>query len=561
MKPKLLYVTPLILTYFITSTALADFRSYIIPSSKYEQDLNLKKIEIIYDKSIEKYFNLLAPLNYNFTPTTIKEIQLNLIGIERQKDLDSLYQEYIGKKITSAMLQELSSKLVDYCARKDLFLPKIEIIQHPKSKDILIINIKIGNINNIIITGDGENDDLIMAYASKILESKPTKTSHLKKYLALIKKAPGYKIEYTLEPSIGNSLSEVDLFLSTKKTNAEINANINNFGSNDLGKIQPSLTAQKFSFIDSKDSLFLRGSTTTHPNRLYDLGLGYNRIINTEGSSIYLFTSHSSKNTNKRKVVKTKNDKSNNFRLSLNHHLFITESYDLEGEIGVNYKNSLSYKVDNNIAQRDKKTNYWSSDIALKYHYIDNFGGKNFINLTYVQAINGKFINYKNSSDVADKNFNLVKFNFYKDQPLPNDFSLFAHLNASYSKYSLPDEELFKLGGRDFGRGYGFDTINGNRMLAFSIEARHTTKFKDHFIIDHLEPYIFYDTGYVGKQSSNTNITRLTSWGVGFKFKFHYDIELGTEIAIPTRKNYIVKDEAKISRTKIGIFINKKVSF
>jgi hemolysin activation/secretion protein len=115
----------------------------------------------------------------------------------------------------------------------------------------LKIEVTASSINEIIIEGEAKNNHLIKKYASKILESTPTKISVTQKYIALMSKVPGYEIMYDLVTQEETSDKEplVDLLIESTHKNASVFTGTDNFGDESLGKYQGLLAGEYFTPI------------------------------------------------------------------------------------------------------------------------------------------------------------------------------------------------------------------------------------------------------------------------------------------------------------------------
>lgn len=553
-----------LLITLLSSTALAQ-KNQIANNNIYDQS------SIIKDKSARmvrgkagKSFRDTTVYTTNFKAFVVQEITINLDGIEQQGGINDICAEYVGKYMTYEAMSDLKIRLIKDLIKQDYLVPQVKITEN---KGRLKINIGVSGIDNVVILGEGKNDKLMNEYADKILSSKPAKVKDVQRYLALMNKIPGYDIEYKLEEKIGSS-SETELVIATIRAKGEAFIGVDNYGVNDLGKMQMSAVGQVYSPFGAPDSFLVHGSTTNHPDRLNDIGVGYSRTVNTYGTDAHFFASHFENNSTKDDIVNADDGTGNNVRASLTHHLYLAAHQDLQGEVAVNYRNATSYVVDatTNVSRTDRKSNYISGDMGLKYLFKDGWDGRNMMHLSVVQGIDGRFKNYNDGGvldtiDSPDEHFNIIKFNVYKDQPIINNFSVFSHVSANYSGHKLPSQEKFILGGRDFGRGYSFGTIDGNRMLAASLEVRYTHQMDGRMFVDEVQPYIFRDMGYVGKQYGDTDITHLSSTGAGVRLKLRYDIDCGAEAAVPNNKSYKVDGEQYDVKTKFGVYINKAFKF
>lgn len=553
-----------LLISLLSSTALAQ-KNQIANNNIYDQSsvIKNKSVGIVRGKSGGGSRDISVDTT-NFKAFIVQEITINYDGIDQQADINDICAEYVGKYMTHEMLSGLKTRLIKSLIQQDYLVPIVNITEN---KGRIKVAIGVSGIDSIVILGEGKNHKLMNEYADKILAAKPAKVKYVQRYLALMNKIPGYDIEYKLEEKIGSS-SETELIIATVKTKGEAFLGVDNYGVNDLGKMQMAAVGQVYSPFGAPDSFLVHGSTTNHPDRLNDIGVGYSRIINTYGTDAHFFASHFENNSTKDDIVNADNGTGNNVRASLTHHLYLAAHQDIQGEIAVNYRNATSHVVDSitNVSRTDRKSNYISGDAGLKFLFKDGADGRNMLHLSMVQGIDGRFKNYNDGGvldtiDSPDEHFNIIKFNVYRDQPIINNFSIFSHISANYSGNKLPSQEKFTLGGRDFGRGYGFGTIDGNRMLAASLEVRYTHNMNGKMFIDEIQPYIFRDMGYVGKQYGDTDITHLSSAGGGVRLKLFYDIDCGAEAAVPINKSYKVDGEQHDVKTKYGVYINKAFKF
>ncbi len=491
-----------------------------------------------------------------FKPFIAKKIHVMVNNVDA--NLDGLYKDLIGQEITSEIVTNLSNKVIDHYMKQGYLLPQIYISEHFLKDGFLELNVTFGNIDDVLIVGEGENNKLIQEYAAKIVEEEHAKIGTVQKYLALMNKLPGYDAHYQLKKEGNDNV----LMIYTTKKKAAFYAGLDNYGTNDLGKYQGTFIAEVYSPYNRGESLMVHGSTTNQPDRLNAYGVGYSQPLNNLGTKAHLAASHSEDNSSRNEAVSTSNNKSDAFRIALSHPLYLRASQDFEIEMGSNYREYNSYTNSNNVAQHETNSKYWTGDVGLKYSFKDMLNARSSINITFTQGIDGKFYNYLNDAPLPKKHYNITSFNLYREQFLPKNFSLFAHMGAKYSANKvLPDSEKAVLGGREFGRGYDFATLDGTKMFAASLEARYTHTIDENKYVEHIQPYLFHDIGHVGKQNSDTTISKLRSVGGGVRFKLSHAIDLGVEVAEPLKKNYTVDGDATKARTKYSFFINKAFEF
>lgn len=488
-------------------------------------------------------------------PSEIKSIEINYLNTEDK--IDFLKQEYLGRDISYEILEELSMKIYDYYNSKNYLFPRVHITEEDQGK--LKVQVEMLKINNIFIIADeDEKNELFLSYSKKILASKPAMIDDLQKYTALMNEIPGYYVEYEISED-----ETIDLYLLIEKSKGNISAGIDNYGTKELGITNNLVSFEIFSPFNKNETISGYATSTNHTNRFYDIGLNYNKAINNIGTSINLSASHSEDDTTVDDPINTRNGLGTNLRAAVNHHLYLDGENDLIGEIAFNYSHFKNYITDFNFIDKrfvtqDIYNNFFYAELGLQYIFSDAAKGYNFSNLVFTQGVSGTFKNYSYPSNIPNQNYQLVQFDFYRDQALFEDFSVYSHFSAGYSADDMPYP--LSLGGRDFGRAYDFGAISGNQLIAVSHELRYT-KYMDHDFVYSIQPYIFYDIGYVGKQYEGTDTSHLSSTGIGIRFMLNPDIEFGTEIANPLVRKYTVDGVTYDKDIRYSVYINKTFRF
>lgn len=484
-----------------------------------------------------------------------------LITFDRElEDLDLIGKNYEGQMITDDIFAAINKEIVDYYLAHDYLLPQVNLDKDAMLTGLLILDVKAAKINNVIITGDDENNKVLAEYADKIKQQDPAMKRYTQKYLGLMNKVPGIEVAYELMPS-QDVPGAIDLVVFSNAKKASVFAGVDNFGPNDLGKYQFSLLGEAFRPFNSGDALSMHGSTTNHPNRLNDIGAGYSQILNSYGTTGHLFAAYSQDNSSVQSAQPTPNGVSSSFRAALTQQLLLRPNHDLEFEIGSQYRTSTTYQLNNdtNLVQKYQVSKYTTADAGFRYLFSDPYG-RNLVNTNYARGMGGYFQNYiDNPPMLPKKHFNKFSFSYFRDQQLINKFSAFFHVAASHSKDNLPSAEQAIFGGRDFGRGYDFATLSGTKMQAGAVELRYTQEMNN--LMTELQPYLYADTGHVNKYAAGTNVSNLSSLGGGLRVKFMKAVDLGVEYAHPTKRHFMVSNSNITAKDRVNIFINKVFEF
>lgn len=495
-----------------------------------------------------------------FTPFVAKSV---LITFDNELELPDLNKEYQGKMITSEVLLEINRKLVDCFIKHDYLLPQITIDKNAMYSGILKFDIKLGSINEVIIVGEGDDNERLKDYATKIVSNEPAKKSYVQRYLALMNKIPGFEINYQLKQSENSSGDEqlVDLIVYTRKKKMAAFAGMDDYGTNSLGNYQFHGVAEAFTPFSSSDSLLFHGSTTNYPDRLSDIGAAYSSIINSYGTAAHLLASYSRDNPTKGQQYTSDSGNGKTLSFSVTHPLYLRAKHDLELELGTNYKNFTSYEVVNNVSQKYQVSKYTYGDIGLNYVFDGWLDSKNMLKVEYLGGLGGSYDNYVDPTDTADKHFKIYKLDFRRTQELPHDFSIYTHASISHSNSNLPDTELAYAGGQEFGRGYDIGTLDGTKMHAFAAEIRYTKELNNKYYIENIQPYVFGDYSHVNRQDPSTTVSHIESAGAGVRIRFMGMVDLGMEVAQPLKKNFVVDQENINANTRFNFFLNKVFEF
>lgn len=489
--------------------------------------------------------------------STFKLKDIYILGEHKNDDLAYITEGYKNTMLTPDKFIELEARLVKHYIKQGYLLPFVKIIESNKrNKGILKLEIKLASFERVVFEGDGQESKLIQQYAEKIVAQKPALIATTQRYLSLISKVAGYK-EVTYK--LNEKGDKADLILGLTKHKSSNYIGLDNYGIKDYGRYQTALISQWFSLLGRDEIITLNAATTNRPNRLSNVGVSYSQLVNSEGTSAYIAYSYTADNSTKGENISAPSNYGSTIRANLSHELLLTTKKAVSIKVGVTHKDSKAYAMNNNIPRVNTKSKYWVGDIGLKFALHDNYGGVNLANIKYLKGLGGNHDNYYAANNV-NQHFQLYKFDVAREQRFINDFSMVGRFSAGYAHSVLPGAYKLSIGGRDFGRGYDFGAISGSSMMGLSLETRYT-KSLDTKYIKHAQPYVFYDVGYIGKKRSEASVTTLQSAGLGLRFRMQHDVDLGVEMAAPTKRSYAVNGDMMKARTKLNLFINKVVNF
>jgi hemolysin activation/secretion protein len=124
----------------------------------------------------------------------------------------------------------------------------------------------------------------------------------------------------------------------------------------------------------------------------------------------------------------------------------------------------------------------------------------------------------------------------------------------------LPPEEQFSVGGMINGRGYKIAIVSASKGLGATAELRYG-KYIEKVLLEKVQPYAFYDIAAFSKSQASANVSNLGSAGVGARFMFMKNINLGIEAGIPLKKSININGLSSRNKTKYSFTLNKSFSW
>jgi hemolysin activation/secretion protein len=183
-----------------------------------------------------------------------------------------------------------------------------------------------------------------------------------------------------------------------------------------------------------------------------------------------------------------------------------------------------SFEVRNSIV--DALDTTFSNDriralrLSANYNNSDAFDGQNNLGLTFSQGLNilgarkSGSLNLSRSNGRSD--FSKLEANISRLQNLYKQFSLYTAVNGQYAFSQLLSGEQYGYGGSAIGRGYDSSEFLAENGAGGTIELRYDSY---ETIPDaNLEPFIFYDVGFVRAIDRNATPTASgASAGLGLR--------------------------------------------
>ena len=175
--------------------------------------------------------------------------------------------------------------------------------------------------------------------------------------------------------------------------------------------------------------------------------------------------------------------------------------------------------------------------LTSDYRLQDNYGGNNFLTMTYRQGLDifgaSHFGDDLLSRNGASASFSVLDVWFTRYRTLSDAWSLKLAGAGQTASRPLFTSQQFYLGGAAFGRGYGGAETSGDNGIAGSLELRFDQRPNLQYLSGY-QLYGFVDAGVAWNDGYGMNDgISLTSAGGGVRFFLWDDLRADVGVAFP----------------------------
>jgi hemolysin activation/secretion protein len=449
-------------------------------------------------------------------------------------ELIRTYQSYLGKKVSEADLVAIAGAIGDLYRAAGFHLSRAIVPPQDISDGRVRIQVIEGSITEVALRGDGAEQFGIRPMLGPVLAECPSRLATLERQLLLINGRPGVRIADTAIEEIGGPSGRFRLIVEVKTWHIFTSLGIDNLGSSSVGPWQTYALAAFNSYLLPGDTLALNLSTTPGDPRELAFGrLSFDVPVGTDGFRIGASALYSD--------VRPGDDR------RLYNDSTTTEAFEIRASIvplqsqwswltltaAFDFSNVRESNVFGPIYNDHIRTLGLTSDYWLR----DNFGGNNYVTLTYRQGLDifgaSHFGDDWLSHDGAAANFSVLDFWLTHYQTLSDAWSVKVAAAGQVASGPLFTSQQFYLGGLAFGRGYGSAEISGDNGIAGSFELRFDGKL-DYRYWSGYQLYSFVDAGAAWNDGYSLNDgLALTSAGAGVRFFLGNDLRTDIAVAFP----------------------------
>lgn len=505
----------------------------------------------------------LADARFADIRVTISDVRFNNLTAVPAEALRAAWARHAGQSVPIATVCEIRDEAATILRRMG-YLAAVQVPPQKIEGGVVQFDVLMAKLIAIQVRGDaGRSERQIAGYLEKIREQPVFNIHEAERYLLLARDLPGYDVRLTLRPA-GTVPGEVIGEVSVVHTPIQLDANIQNYGSRDVGRfggvarvqfngltgLGDQTTVSVFSTADFEEQIVLQAG---HAFRLGSGGL------TLAGDFTYAWT--------RPDIGGGLDLRSNTLvaSLGLSYPIIRSQSTNLFAAAGFDYVDQkVDFRTDPvTTISKDKlrvafaQLNYdaidpaslsstrgysaaeprWRTGIALELRQgLDIFGaskpcGPGFVNCA--------FPNTPLSRIDADPTAFVARATGYAEfRPTPL-FAINLAPRAQWAPDPLLSYEEFSAGNYTVGRGYDPGSIIGDSGIGVQAELRYGSILPRGANAFAFQPYVFFDAAKIWNEDTTLPVigrTRLYSAGGGVRAAWGDHARLDAAVAVPLRR-------------------------
>lgn len=484
----------------------------------------------------------------------------NLRGMAPE-DLRPAYADLVGKTVSIAAICEIRDAAATIL-RREGYIAAVQVPPQRIQDGVVHFDVLMAKLVRVQVRGDaGRSEHLLAAYLDK-LTARPLFNEHeAERYLLLARDLPGYDVRLTLRPA-GTAPGEVVGEVIATRMPFAVSANLQNYGSHQVGRWGALVTAQANDFFGVGDRFTLGIFNSLQPREQTVLQSGYDMRVGGEGLTLsgrftYAWTRPS--------VGQGDPLKSRTLVASLeaSYPLYRSQARNLRATGGLDLVNQ-DLRFQGTLLTRDRlRVAYASLDFdATDPRSITGGGGYSSILPRWRMAGTLELrqgVGIFGASDdcgaaplyaactkgvslsriQADPTATVIRLSgFGEVRPRPNiGIALSPRLQYGFSP--LLSYEQYSGGNYTIGRGYDPGAIIGDSGAGFSLEGRYGTLLPRSTHSFAFQPYAFFDAAWVWNRRTlvvENDPLKLFSAGAGLRVAYGDRARLDLTAAVPLRR-------------------------
>ncbi len=488
---------------------------------------------------------------------TLRNVQFDGLRGASPAALSPAYSAMVGSELPVSAICEIRDRAATIL-RTAGFIASVEVPEQRIADGTVRFTVLMAKLVQIRVRGDaGRAVRTIAGYLERLTEEDVFNRYEAERYLLLASDLPGYNVRLTLRPA-GTAPGDVIGDVTVLRLPGVLDANVQNYGSHELGRWGGLLRAQLFGLTGLGDRTTAAFYATSDLEEQRTLQLGHDFRLGSEGLTLSGNLTFAWARPDigdgidvKARTLLATAEASYPFVRRQSHTVrgtigmdIVNQDVDLENidltrdRLRVAFARLTADAVSVDFTRRGASLAepVWRASGLLELRQgLDMFGatdcGRNGSRCTGANDVLPSRLE-------ADSAATVLRGSGYGEyRPLPR-FTLALGVRGQYTDEPLLSFEEFSAGNFTVGRGYDPGSLLGDRGLGFQAEARFGSLIPATTTSAAFEGFAFYDHARIGNSDRLFVLEgsrSLSSAGVGLRAVFR-GFNLDTAIAVPLKR-------------------------
>ncbi len=495
----------------------------------------------------------LAAPDYAGITFTLSDVVFNNLAGLSAAELRPTFAEYVGRTVPLATVCEIRDRAATALRRRG-FLAAVQVPPQEIENGIVRFDVLMAKVVSVQVRGDaGRSESTIAGFLQTLTAMPVFNEQEAERTLLLARDLPGYDVRLTLRPA-GGAPGEVIGEVTVLYRPYEVDLSVQNYGGQDVGRFGGQLRAQFYGLTGLGDRTTLGAFVTANFEEqqvvqlFHDFGVG-NQGLRLAGRVTHAWTQPGGD------VASELDIESRTLLASVEatYPFVRSQSTNVSGAIGLDFVNQ-EVDILGETLNRDKlRIAYVRADFDSIDP--DSLGARPGFTAFAPRWRLGGSIELRQGLGIFDASefcadcdvqpsrvpgtsrgtvFRASALAEYR--PLPNiAFSLAPRVQISDD--ALFAYEEFSIGNYTVGRGYDPGALTGDSGFGFQSEVRFGTGIPQAANAVALQPYLFFDAGWVSNRRDLLDGSeRLFSAGGGVRAAYGDRARLDLTFAVPLKK-------------------------
>lgn len=528
---------------------------------------------------IERAPCALADPAYRDVTFTVSNVIFEDLKAVSPEILRPAYADYIGSEQPIAVVCEIRDRAATIL-RDAGYIAAVQVPEQRIADGTVRFKVLMAKLVGVRVRGDaGRAERTIAAYLERLTEQEVFNRFDAERYLLLAGDLPGYDVRLSLrsaEAAPGEVIGEVAVL----RTPGQVDFNVQNFGSRDLGRWGGLLRGQFYGLTGLGDRTTVAFFSTADFDEQQTLQLGHDFRLGGEGLTLsgqFTYAWADPDLGDPRLDVKARTLLAT---VEAAYPLIRTQAQTLRGAAGLDIINQKVRFNDLPLTRDQLRVAFARLDLeATDPDSINRLGGYSIAEprwrflgglelrqgldlLGASEDCGPSFARCRAAGAVpisrleGDPTGTVFRFNAYGEyRPVPN-IAFALGMKGQATRDPLLSFEEFSVGNYTVGRGYDPGTLLGDNGLGFQAEVRFGSIIPQTRDSLSVQPYLFVDTAWVWNEDRlNVRDVRqdLTSIGGGLRALYGDRLQLDVALAVPLERAGVLAAEKPDPRLLVSL--------